>query len=172
MADNYLERRMEDYRNGRLTAGGHTSHSPSRYTIKSDAPSGRILVADADTPLLTSLIEELRAEGCRVSFTASDRQHGSSLSQRSGSQFHPVGTKTSAQAVLSAIEHMATNRQHAAIMVTDSTTLSHDIADRQLDLATVIIDTTTVTASRAANAISALAKLPLEQLAGMRITIA
>ena len=61
MADNYLERRMDDYRSGRLAP---KSRKPSATSLPADAlvlryPALRVLLrADALTPELVSLVKE------------------------------------------------------------------------------------------------------------------
>ena len=80
MADNFLERRMEDMRRGVLSHGWAVS------------PGGkRVLVLCNDAERTEGVVRRLRGEGCRVAFTGTDVAVGTRLAQSSGAQFHPVG---------------------------------------------------------------------------------
>ena len=80
MADNFLERRMEDMRRGVLSHG------------RAVGPGGkRVLVLCDDAERTEGIVRRLRGEGCRVAFTGTDVGVGTRLAQSSGAQFHPVG---------------------------------------------------------------------------------
>ena len=79
MADNYLEKRMADYRAGKLA-------SPSRL-----APAQPVLPAihlHGTAP--EALVRALRAIGAPVSFSGPDARSGTALAQSSGSTFCPM----------------------------------------------------------------------------------
>lgn len=91
MADNYLERRMEEYRMARQ-AGGVKKHAVpllKRGRVTVDYPAMRVLVANADNETGQAVVDGLRRMGCRVAITARDSRRGTLIAQRSGSQFHP-----------------------------------------------------------------------------------
>lgn len=89
MADNYLERKMEDYRSGRT--------APRRLTHTGDAPGilrvklqpHPVLVYDACGIHDETLISMLTGAGFKVAFTAADAAWGRSLAQRVGALFLP-----------------------------------------------------------------------------------
>lgn len=79
MADNYLEKRMADYRAGRLgrpaqrSGGKPAAHSPAVHLCG-----------------LPGLVKPLRALGAAVSFSGVDAAEGAALAQDSGSTFCPM----------------------------------------------------------------------------------
>lgn len=93
MADNYLERKMEDYRSGRTaTAPKRTVTSPSRTNdcrLSVTLPA-RIFVIDGTDSPCAAIIRTLRKAGCQVAFSATDTRAGNLLAQSTGSQFHPI----------------------------------------------------------------------------------
>ena len=81
MADNYLERRMADYRSGRLA----TTRIPRPDTRRN------ALVADGLSPRGEARVRSLCASGqWRVAFCGNDYRRGSLLAQATGSRFYPV----------------------------------------------------------------------------------
>lgn len=91
MADNYLERRMEEYERARRGANAPrrvaSSLRPGQVVI--DYPPMRLLVTGANTPAGRAVIEAFRRFNCRVAITCADRHEGSRLAQHTGAQFHP-----------------------------------------------------------------------------------
>lgn len=93
MADNYLEKKMEEHR---LAAASR----PTRRVVSSAAPKPgflelkfkplRVLVTDATTPAAEAVVRRLTGVGCRVAFTSTDLRQGRELSQATGSRFYPV----------------------------------------------------------------------------------
>lgn len=79
MADNYIERQMEDFRAGRL--GG----------VRRGAPAGpRVRVPFIGDPGATeAIVRALRQEGFRVDFTLGDTRAGNLIAQRTGARFLP-----------------------------------------------------------------------------------
>lgn len=95
MADNYLERRMEDYRAGRLNAPLRRKANPHSAAPTSEAAlsSSRVLILSPSASAsarVKALIDMLRAAGCRVAFTDSDARGGQALACASGAQCHPI----------------------------------------------------------------------------------
>lgn len=80
MADNYLEKRMADYRAGLLCPGR------KRY---GKAESRSVLIYGPDVESVASLAAAFRSEGWRVAFCCSDRVGGSRLAQANGCRFYP-----------------------------------------------------------------------------------
>lgn len=94
MADNYLERRMEDYRSGRLAGNAprkpSASPSPASEPLLADARVFIITRSASASPRTAALIRLLRSQGCRVAFTDADSAAGNALAQATGAQCHPV----------------------------------------------------------------------------------
>lgn len=80
MADNYLERRMEDLRGGRIAA--------SLRPRKGKAPVASVLVA-GEFSAVEPLVREHRRRGDRTAFLAADRVAGTALAQQCGARFYP-----------------------------------------------------------------------------------
>ena len=91
MADNYLERRMEEYRNGTLAQSLHRSVAMTRKRPKTRYEALRVLVvcpglnADAE-----KLIRGFAARRCRISFASDSRAAGNVLAQSCGARFYPT----------------------------------------------------------------------------------
>lgn len=87
MADNYLERRMEDYRSGR--GGSRRLHAPSRSgRLSLPYPHQYVLVLGGDTPAGRAVLEAFSHSGATVAFTGS--ADGAALAQRTGARYYPL----------------------------------------------------------------------------------
>lgn len=98
MADNYLERRMEDLRNGKFASPGSFSPTSSANLSASSGrkgmltfpfPSKRVLVAGNLDRLQEEIIYSFQRTGCRVACFSDNRETGEKLSH-GGVRFHPV----------------------------------------------------------------------------------
>lgn len=94
MADNYLERRMEEYRSGRLASKSRTTpsmRSPRKNNelVLRYEPMVTAMVADEVTPLFSATVAAFTAVGCRVAFTAGDVKSSTELAQRTGARYYP-----------------------------------------------------------------------------------
>lgn len=99
MADNYLEKRMDDYLRSRAGSPRRpAAPRPGRVTV--NYPSVRVVVADGCAPLGRVLVETLRRMQCRVAFTSAAVSEGHALAQATGSQYHPDATPMQAAARL------------------------------------------------------------------------
>ena len=89
MADNFLEKQMEDYRAGRRR--NPVSHSAGRrpgiYPLK--YPAQTVIVVNADNEGAEQVIAQFIAAGATVAFTAN--ADGSAIAQRVGGRFYPGG---------------------------------------------------------------------------------
>lgn len=90
MADNYLERKMEDYRRGtsgarRLT---HTGDVPGVLRLRLQPRA--VLILDAAGRCDDTLVSMLTGAGCRVAFTCADASYGHALAQRVGALYLPA----------------------------------------------------------------------------------
>lgn len=82
MADNFLERRMEDYRSGRL-----------KPRLKPVAPREAVFIAaPAANEALRRVIAEQRALGRAVSFWTAKPAGSQALAYSSGAMYHPFPT--------------------------------------------------------------------------------
>lgn len=89
MADNYLERRMEDYRSGR--GGSRRLHASSRSgRLSLPYPHQYVLVLGGDTPAGRAVLEAFSHSGATVAFTAS--ADGAALAQQTGARYYPMTT--------------------------------------------------------------------------------
>lgn len=90
MADNYLERRMEDLRSGRLTAdtARMRAKAPARnpHRLSVVFPEMRILVADGLSDFGKALVKAFRSVGMKVAFCATDATEGRRFAQESGAR--------------------------------------------------------------------------------------
>ncbi|MCM1451377.1 MAG: hypothetical protein NC102_03905 [Clostridium sp.] len=100
MADNYLERKMEEHRKGgapsfrrKLTP---TGQRPGKVII--DFPPFNAFVSNVASECGAAVVKALCDAGCRVAFSHLDEKAGSALAQRCGAQFHP-GNLTFAQSM-------------------------------------------------------------------------
>lgn len=82
MADNYLEKRMADYRAGRLA-------STSRAYKKSQKAL-TVFVPKADSHGSESVVASLSGLGFRVLFTVDDEANGPKLAQKYGARYYPL----------------------------------------------------------------------------------
>ncbi len=94
MADNYLEKRMEEYRSGRLASRSRTSASmraPRKNNQLTLAyPSMTVVIfAGALDGIVDDTVAAFAAVGCRVAFTADDGASSARLAQRTGARFYP-----------------------------------------------------------------------------------
>ncbi|MDE7025590.1 MAG: hypothetical protein K2O88_06905 [Paramuribaculum sp.] len=92
MADNYLERKMEEHRKGALCR-----------TVRKVATAGckpgvwqlpfverRVLIVGTGQSVDAMLVESLRNVGCKVAFMGGESDAGVALARKTGAQFHPV----------------------------------------------------------------------------------
>lgn len=100
MADNYIERRMEELRSGALarksTRPNQVAPSMGEGMVTMRYPRMRVLVCGAGGPLCERLVRVLRDTGFRVAFTCSDDVRGTELARATGSQFHNIIASDSA----------------------------------------------------------------------------
>lgn len=87
MADNYLERRMNDYREGRNTPSAQARRATITATTKSQPA---IFIIGGETADGLKHITYFRNRDWRVAFTHPDTAEGRRLAQSSGAQHHPI----------------------------------------------------------------------------------
>lgn len=79
MADNYLEKKMEEYRTG------------AKRMMRRDKRSRAVFIADVFSEKGMAALKECQASGdCYIAFTATDYQKGSRLAQATGARFYCI----------------------------------------------------------------------------------
>ena len=91
MADNYLEKQMDDYRSGRLK----TSKPAVKASALTSLVRGQRLLFTDYLPF-RQLIPALVEAGAKVAFLSSDTKAATAFAQQSGAQFHPSPALTPA----------------------------------------------------------------------------
>lgn len=98
MADNYLERKMEELRNAPRTSRYARPASSSAGTmsragrITFPMPRKRVLIAGLGGALLPELIDAFSKTDCRVALFCNDRATGEKMAYNSGIRFHHTDT--------------------------------------------------------------------------------
>ena len=93
MADNYLERKMEEYRSGNL--GRRTVRSGSVSTLPKgkivvDFPQRIVIVVGDCDAISRCVVSRFISAGCKTAFCSVDRKGGTALSQSFGARFYPL----------------------------------------------------------------------------------
>lgn len=90
MADNYLERRMEQHRAAQSAL--HTTSRPAQPRagrVVVNYPPQRVVVNNAESELGEEIIKALVAVKCHVSIVVDDQSRGSRQAQLTGGRFIP-----------------------------------------------------------------------------------
>lgn len=95
MADNYLEKKMEEYRAGKLGRQRHatTPHSAPRQPGEFD--NMIVYVTGGASGIGRAIVDRFRKAGAWVAFCDIDSKAGAATSQATGSQFHPLDVSDS-----------------------------------------------------------------------------
>lgn len=95
MADNYLERKMEDYQKGKGSSTKRRQPSaaakPGVLSVK--FPPRRVFVTGGASGIGRAIVEAFRKADCRVAFCDIDLKAGAATAQATGAQFHPVDVR-------------------------------------------------------------------------------
>lgn len=94
MADNYLERRMEEYRSGKLTRQGVrrvSAFSLPKDKILVDFPQRTVIVAGNPDVVSEAVVRSFIAAGCKTAFCCEDMRNGQMLAQTTGARFYRLG---------------------------------------------------------------------------------
>lgn len=109
MADNYLERKYEEYQAQKNGAKGPKKHSltigkkPGFINVK--FPPLRVLVTGGANGIGRTIVEAFRKADCKVAFCDIDTKEGQATAERIGAQFHPVDV-TDAEALKTCMERI------------------------------------------------------------------
>jgi hypothetical protein len=106
MADNYLERKMEDLRNGRQQQILHATAQRKRSSVKVD--KRRVFVTGGAHGIGRAIVENFRQKGCRVAFCDKDSKAGTALAQGCGARFIPLDVRD-AEALKNCMENLFTD---------------------------------------------------------------
>ena len=91
MADNYLEKRMADYRSGKLGVPlRKNSATPDKGLLAFKMPELTVIVVGAADDAVSDMIVRLVNSGCHVAIVDTDRTVGAMTAQRTGALFYPV----------------------------------------------------------------------------------
>lgn len=93
MADNYLERKMEEYRSGKLSArvkSGVSRSLPKGKIAVDFPPRTVILAAAAIGPVCRAVVKSFIDAGCRVALVSSCHKEATELARSFGARFYPV----------------------------------------------------------------------------------
>lgn len=86
MADNYLERKMEDYRAGK-SSGSKSPASPG--SLRKRLKGKRVFVTGGARGIGRAVVEEFMREGARVAFCDIDSEPGRKVAEQAGARFYP-----------------------------------------------------------------------------------
>lgn len=107
MADNYLERKMEEYRSGksqqRVVKRTPSGAKPGTINVK--FPSRRVFVTGGAKGIGRAIVEAFRNADCRVAFCDNDSKVGTATAQATGAQFYPIDV-TDANALDACVERV------------------------------------------------------------------
>ena len=86
MADNYLERRMEEYRSGKLSSRPKAVRTVSRGEgdLVVHFPKLRVLIAGGLDAVGRAIVGAFRQVDCRVAFFDTDYRQGNLMAQSTG----------------------------------------------------------------------------------------
>lgn len=91
MADNYLEKKMEDLRMGKTGASAPRRRlTPGAGRICFDFPPRRVLVAGGCHGIGEAIVDAYLHAGCKVAVFDSDRDKGSAMARDKGIRFYPI----------------------------------------------------------------------------------
>lgn len=93
MADNYLEKQMEDYRAGKFAVkarakSGASVRRPGQLSVQ--YPQLRVFITGGASGIGESCVNEFRKIDAKVAFCDIDRKRGNELAQKSGARFYPL----------------------------------------------------------------------------------
>lgn len=85
MADNYLEKKMEDLRSGRLTQMSRAAARRGAWSL--NYPCRRVLVTDGACAIGRAVIDEFCRAACKVAFCDTDEERGRATAYATGARF-------------------------------------------------------------------------------------
>lgn len=131
MADNYLEKKFEEYSIRKSTAKTKkiVSTGPKPEHIEVRFPTRRVFVTGGASGIGKAIVQAFRKIGCRVAFCDNDRKNGSLTAQTSGARFYPVDVCDS-KALQSCMHDIFTTWGDIDILI-NNVGISHVLSDFQ-----------------------------------------
>lgn len=119
MADNYLEKKMEEHRLGSVRPKERrspTGNRPGSVLLPVVAKNSFVVGGDDLSPVLQICARALRSTGCRTAFCCTDRVFGSKTAQSDALQYYPISEDTS-ENINAAIAKAESNLGHLDVVV-------------------------------------------------------
>jgi NAD(P)-dependent dehydrogenase (short-subunit alcohol dehydrogenase family) len=88
MADNYLEKKMEEHRNNAKAPVKRYITIARKPTPELDGK--RVFVTSGAHGVGAAIVKALRAEGCKVAFCDMNTKTGYEVAQKTGARFYPI----------------------------------------------------------------------------------
>ena len=88
MADNYLERKMEDFRRGKSVTAPKTAAGPRKGYIQFPFPPRKVMIAGIAPQSALPIIREFSKPGCKVAYISTDKNTGDLFARNEGVRFH------------------------------------------------------------------------------------
>lgn len=99
MADNYLERKMEEYRSGQLNKSSSSKRTPAgarKGMLSIKYLPRRVFITGGASGIGRAIVRAFRQVDCRVAFCDSDVKAGNRTAQECGARFYPVDVRVAA----------------------------------------------------------------------------
>ncbi|MCM1519806.1 MAG: hypothetical protein NC098_03385 [Lachnoclostridium sp.] len=93
MADNYLEKKMEEHRQRMASAPRHSSKSQPITASPVKFPCSRVFIALTDAGLTEAIVDIFRKADAKTAFIHPDYRHFNSLAQSIGARYYPFSTE-------------------------------------------------------------------------------
>lgn len=92
MADNYLERKMDEYRSGNMQRHSvkRTPSGAKPGTINVKFPSRRVFITGGAKGIGRAIVKVFRNADCKVAFCDNDTKAGTATAQATGAKFYPI----------------------------------------------------------------------------------
>lgn len=134
MADNFLERRMEDLKSGRLSASARTSAMPKRKGCLQVAfPSRRVIVTGGANGIGRAVTAAFVKAGCKVAVFDRDKEAGEKLAHDIGIRFYEIDL-TCREAIEKAFDNLTEAWKDIDIIVSNAGIfISSPLADSDPD---------------------------------------
>lgn len=141
MADNYLEKRMEEYRAGKLApkitrTAAAPQRKPGEVTVA--FPQMNALVLCGDAALTERVCGTFRKAGMWVAFCMADRREGARIAQTTGSRFYPY-TLDDVAKLESAMDDLAGRWGGVDVIVDLRGVSAADFGNSAADIATLLL---------------------------------
>ena len=96
MADNYLERKFEEYKEHKNVKSGSkrvVTYAKKPGYIQVKFPERRVFVTGGAKGIGKAIVTAFRSAGCKVAFCDIDARAGQATAEQTGSRFYPVDVK-------------------------------------------------------------------------------